>query len=239
MTAPGQVQSPINKPQDAAVQDRRAGPAGRSSPSWSALVWTQFRGGFADPEKLTLIAARSGLSMDPGSKVTFNGVEIGRVAEHRRDRPGRRAEGQGHPRRRPQVRRPDPGERGRRDQGDHGVRQQVHRLLVAAEARSPAARHPGRRRSTVSGVTTEFNTLFETVVSVTQKVDPIKLNQTLTATAQALDGLGKRFGAVDRERQHDPRRPQPADAADSARTTSGWPTSPTSTPTPRPTCSTA
>jgi phospholipid/cholesterol/gamma-HCH transport system substrate-binding protein len=45
-----------------------------------------------------------------------------------------------------------------------------------------------------SGVTTEFNTLFETVVSVAQKVDPIKLNQTLTATAQALDGLGERFG---------------------------------------------
>jgi phospholipid/cholesterol/gamma-HCH transport system substrate-binding protein len=46
----------------------------------------------------------------------------------------------------------------------------------------------------VSGVTTEFNTLFETVVSVAQQVDPIKLNQTLTATAQALDGLGQRFG---------------------------------------------
>ena len=45
-----------------------------------------------------------------------------------------------------------------------------------------------------SGVTTEFNTLFETVVSVAEQVDPIKLNQTLTATAQALDGLGNRFG---------------------------------------------
>ena len=31
-------------------------------------------------------------------------------------------------------------------------------------------------------------------MSVTEKVDPIKLNQTLTATAQALDGLGDRFG---------------------------------------------
>ncbi len=46
----------------------------------------------------------------------------------------------------------------------------------------------------VTGVTTEFNTLFETVVSVARQVDPIKLNQTLTATAQALDGLGDRFG---------------------------------------------
>ncbi len=43
-------------------------------------------------------------------------------------------------------------------------------------------------------MTTEFNTLFETVTSVSEKVDPIKLNQTLTATAQALQGLGDRFG---------------------------------------------
>lgn len=46
----------------------------------------------------------------------------------------------------------------------------------------------------VRTVTTEFNTLFETVLAVAQKVDPVKLNQTLTATAQALDGLGDRFG---------------------------------------------
>jgi phospholipid/cholesterol/gamma-HCH transport system substrate-binding protein len=35
---------------------------------------------------------------------------------------------------------------------------------------------------------------LETVVSVAQKLDPIKLNQTLTATSEALDGLGDRFG---------------------------------------------
>lgn len=46
----------------------------------------------------------------------------------------------------------------------------------------------------VSSVTTEFNTLFETITSIAQKVDPIKLNQTLTAVAQALDGLGAAFG---------------------------------------------
>merc|ERR1711981_1269564 len=46
----------------------------------------------------------------------------------------------------------------------------------------------------VTSVTTEFNTLFQTVVSLAEKVDPVKLNQTLTATAQALDGFGDRFG---------------------------------------------
>jgi hypothetical protein len=46
----------------------------------------------------------------------------------------------------------------------------------------------------VSAVTTEFNTLFETVTSIAQQVDPIKLNQTLAATAEALTGLGHGFG---------------------------------------------
>jgi phospholipid/cholesterol/gamma-HCH transport system substrate-binding protein len=45
-----------------------------------------------------------------------------------------------------------------------------------------------------SSVTTEFNTLFETVTAIAEQVDPIRLNQTLTATAEALTGLGDRFG---------------------------------------------
>jgi len=36
--------------------------------------------------------------------------------------------------------------------------------------------------------------LFETVTSIAEQVDPIKLNQTLAATAEALTGLGGRFG---------------------------------------------
>jgi len=43
-------------------------------------------------------------------------------------------------------------------------------------------------------VTTEFNTLFETITSIAEQVDPVKLNQTLAATAEALGGLGERFG---------------------------------------------
>src|SRR3954451_7323262 len=43
------------------------------------LVYFQFRGDFLDREKLTMISSRAGLSMDPGAKVTYNGVEIGQV----------------------------------------------------------------------------------------------------------------------------------------------------------------
>ena len=45
-----------------------------------AVVWLQFRGQLAPKTPLTMVAPRSGLVMDQGSKVTYNGVEIGRVA---------------------------------------------------------------------------------------------------------------------------------------------------------------
>ena len=46
----------------------------------------------------------------------------------------------------------------------------------------------------VRNVTTEFNTLFETITGIAEKIDPVKLNLTLSATAESLTGLGTRFG---------------------------------------------
>src|SRR5688572_18290412 len=43
------------------------------------LVYFQFRGDFLGREKLTMMSARAGLSMETGAKVTYNGVEIGQV----------------------------------------------------------------------------------------------------------------------------------------------------------------
>ena len=44
------------------------------------LVYLQFRGDFTPKTELTMVASRAGLVMEPGSKVTYNGVQIGRVA---------------------------------------------------------------------------------------------------------------------------------------------------------------
>ncbi|MGH3555442.1 MAG: MlaD family protein, partial [Mycobacterium sp.] len=44
-----------------------------------ALVYLQFRGDFTPKTELTVVATRAGLVMEPGSKVTYNGVAIGRV----------------------------------------------------------------------------------------------------------------------------------------------------------------
>jgi phospholipid/cholesterol/gamma-HCH transport system substrate-binding protein len=190
MTAPGQMQMPVNKPRTPPYKV-----AGLVllliTAVVVALVWAQFRGDFANPEKLTLISSRSGLSMDPGSKVTFNGVEIGRVADITA------IQQNGQPKAKVTL---DVNRQfislipGNVDAQLKATTVFGNKYVAFSSPKNPIGRLQPSTPIDVSGVTTEFNTLFETVVSVAEKVDPVKLNQTLTATAQALDGLGQRFG---------------------------------------------
>ena len=177
--------------------------------------------------------------MDPGSKVTYNGVEIGRVVGIEAVDSDGVQKAQGHARRQPQVHRPDPGQRGRRDQGQHGVRQQVHRVLVAEGPR----RRSGSTRPRpidVSSVTTEFNTLFETVRRGRPAGRPDQAEPDADRHRRRRS-TGSATGSASRSQNgnDDPGRHQPADAPAPPATSSGWPTWPTSTPTPRRTCSTA
>jgi phospholipid/cholesterol/gamma-HCH transport system substrate-binding protein len=156
------------------------------------LVYMQFRGDFLNREQLTMISSRAGLSMDPGAKVTYNGVEIGRVGKVQ-------AVSVGDQPRAKITLDVDP-------KYFKFIPQNVTADITATTVFGnkyisfTSPKNPTPQRITpkdiidVSSVTTEFNTLFETVVDVAQQVDPIKLNQTLSATAEALSGLGDRFG---------------------------------------------
>jgi len=156
------------------------------------LVLLQFRGTFEPKTELTLMSDRAGLVMDPGSKVTYNGVVIGRVED---------------------VAEVNVGDTPRAKLRVYVNPKYVHLIPQNVDAKIQATtvfgnkyvsftspKSPTKKRISegdvieVSSVTTEFNTLFETLVSISEKVDPIKLNETLSAAAQALDGLGDRFG---------------------------------------------
>jgi phospholipid/cholesterol/gamma-HCH transport system substrate-binding protein len=156
------------------------------------LVYLQFRGDFSPKTQLTVVGTRAGLVMDPGSKVTYNGVEIGRVSkvdEIAID---------GQPKARltldvnPKYIKSIPA----------NIEARINATTVFGNKyvafTSPENPVPQRISPQdmipVASVTTEFNTLFETVVAIAEKVDPVKLNQTLDAAAQALVGLGNRFG---------------------------------------------
>ncbi|HTY27689.1 MAG TPA: MCE family protein [Mycobacterium sp.] len=156
------------------------------------LVYMQFRGEFTPKTKLTMVSDRAGLVMDPGSKVTFNGVEIGRVT-------GVDAFNEGNT------------TRARLSLEVNPKYVEIIPANAIAEVKATTvfgnkyvafssppnpstARIKAGQVIDVTHVTTEFNTLFETLTSISEKVDPVKLNLTLSAAAEALNGLGAKFG---------------------------------------------
>ena len=158
----------------------------------AAFIYLQFRGDLTDKTQLTLLSPRAGLVVEPGSKVTYNGVEIGRVAHiDMVDEHG------------------TPTAKLTLDVDPRYIEYIPANVAVEIRATTvfgnkyisfSSPKNPSKQRISdqavidASAVTTEFNTLFETVTSIAEQVDPIKVNQTLTATAQALTGLGDRFG---------------------------------------------
>jgi phospholipid/cholesterol/gamma-HCH transport system substrate-binding protein len=157
-----------------------------------ALVYGQFRGSFTPKAQLTMLASRAGLVMDPGSKVTYNGVEIGRVgsiSETVRDgKPAAKFALEVYPRYLKLI--------------PSNVNADIKATTVFGgkyvSLTTPANPSPQKisARTVIDArsVTTEINTLFQTITSIAEKVDPVKLNLTLSAAAQSLEGLGEKFG---------------------------------------------
>jgi phospholipid/cholesterol/gamma-HCH transport system substrate-binding protein len=156
------------------------------------LVFLQYRGDFTPKTQLTMLSDRAGLVMDPGSKVTYNGVQIGRVAQIKE------IERDGKPAAKftldvyPKYLRLIPA----------NVDARIVATTVFGEkyVSFSAPENPLPQRITSANVidarsvTTEINTLFQTITSIAEKVDPVKVNLTLSAAAQALGGLGDKFG---------------------------------------------
>jgi phospholipid/cholesterol/gamma-HCH transport system substrate-binding protein len=156
------------------------------------LVFLQYKGDFTEKTKLTMLSDRAGLVMDPGSKVTYNGVQIGRVANidviQRDGQPAAKLTLDVYPK----YLRLIPA----------NVDARIVATTVFGEkyVSFTSPKNPLPQRITPANVidarsvTTEINTLFQTLTSIAEKVDPVKVNLTLSAAAQALSGLGDKFG---------------------------------------------
>src|ERR1700741_1752091 len=156
------------------------------------LVYLQFRGNFTDKTPVTMMSSRAGLVMDPGAKVTYNGVQIGRVAsisEVQQDgRPAATFILDVNPRYLKLI--------------PANVDANIKATTVFGQkyVSLTSPKNPTPQRITprdvidARSVTTEINTLFQTITSIAEKVDTVKLNLTLSAAAQALTGLGDKFG---------------------------------------------
>jgi phospholipid/cholesterol/gamma-HCH transport system substrate-binding protein len=148
-----------------------------------SLLYLQFRGDLTPTTKLTVVANRAGLVMDPGSKVTYNGVQIGRVASiSETTRDGK------------------PAAKVVLDITPRYVKMIPANVAAAIKATTvfgnkyvalTSPPQPAAQATTPStvidarSVTPEFNTVFETLISIAEKVDPVKVSLTLSAAAQA------------------------------------------------------
>ncbi len=159
----------------------------------TVLVFVQFRGGFTAKEPLTLIADRAGLLIGPGSKVTLNGVQIGKVGNltevQRGGQPAAEFTLDISPRYFPLI----------PVNVDAAITSTTvfgGKYVALSSPNRPGARITSADVINVTSVSTEVNTVFQTITSIAQSVDPVKLNLTLSGAADAVSGLGDEFGTA-------------------------------------------
>ncbi|MDG5481975.1 MCE family protein [Mycolicibacterium gadium] len=155
------------------------------------VVFVQFRGGFTSKVPLTLVSDRAGLLIGPGSKVTFNGVEVGKVAsisEIARDgKPAAQFTLDVSPRYVDLI----------PVNVDAAIRATTvfgGKYVALASPKDPGAPITTADVIDARSVSTEINTVFQTLTSIAETIDPVKLNLTLSGAAEALSGLGEKFG---------------------------------------------
>lgn len=155
------------------------------------MVYGMFRGSFLQRTQLTMVAPRAGLVMDPGGPVTFNGVRIGRVAAigptDYDGRPAAKFTLDVNPKYLTLI--------PKNVRADIRATTLFGNKYVALNApENPATERISTNEIIAMSVTTELNTLFETVTNLSEAVDPVKLNLTLHAIAESLTGLGDKLG---------------------------------------------
>lgn len=150
-----------------------------------------FRGSFTDTVPVTVLSPRAGLVMNPDAKVKLHGVQVGTVASVESLPDGQAAIHLAM----------DPGQMDlipdnvRVDIASSTVFGAKFVQLVPPENPSPAALRAGQVLD-AEHVTVEINTVFQQLSSVLDKIEPAKLNETLGALAQALDGRGGQIGQM-------------------------------------------
>jgi virulence factor Mce-like protein len=154
-----------------------------------ALAIALFRGDFTKTVPVTVISDRAGLVMNPDAKVKMRGVEVGRVASI--------------------APKPDGGAVLKLDMNpgqlnlipsNVGVDITSTTVFGAKYVELVPPKDPSSQKlhggQVIEGqhVTTEINTVFQQLVTVLDKIDPAKLNETLGAVATAFDGRGEKIG---------------------------------------------
>lgn len=148
-----------------------------------------FRGSFTRTVGITVLSPRAGLVMYPDAKVKLRGVQVGKVGAIDNLPDGTaalRLELQ------PDQLRLIPANATARIASSTVFGAKFVELMAPPQP-STARMHAGQ---TLTGehVTVEINTVFQQLVRVLDKIDPMKLNETLGAVSTAFNGRGAKMG---------------------------------------------
>ena len=154
-----------------------------------ALAVSLFRGSFTPTVPVTVISQRAGLVMNPDAKVKMRGVQVGKVSSIESKPDGTAAI---HLAMDPSQLHLIPSNVGVDIASSTVFGAKFVDFTQPAEP-SAARLHAGQ---VIEGqhVMVEINTVFEQLVTVLDKIDPAKLNQTLGAIATAFNGRGQKIG---------------------------------------------
>ncbi|WP_271035638.1 MCE family protein [Mycolicibacterium holsaticum] len=153
------------------------------------MAITLFRGDFTKTVPITVISERAGLVMNPDAKVKMRGVQVGSVKSI-----AERADGTAE-----LTLDMDPSQL-------HLIPENVNveiasstlfgAKFVQLEAPKAPSRETLRAGQVLQGqhVMVEVNTVFQQLVTVLDKIDPAKLNETLGAISTAFNGRGQKIG---------------------------------------------
>ena len=156
----------------------------------AVLTYLFYTSAFSPIDTVTLTTPRAGLEMDRGNKVKYRGVQIGKVDDISYE--GEQA----------QLKLAIDGGELRFIPSTAAVHIASNTVFgaksvefIPPRAPSPAALRPGAHLA-VSAVSLEVNTLFQSLIGLLQKIDPVELNGTLGALAEGLRGHGRDLGGV-------------------------------------------
>lgn len=157
--------------------------------AFSVFTYFAYTAAFTPTDTVTVTSPRAGLVMDPEAKVKYRGIQIGKVEDITYT-----------------------GDQAKltlainHDQLRYVPSNAVVRIasttvfgaksveFIAPDQPTGTTLRPGATVA-AQAVQLEANTLFQTLMNVLQKIDPVHLNATLSAIAEGLRGHGDDFGA--------------------------------------------
>jgi phospholipid/cholesterol/gamma-HCH transport system substrate-binding protein len=159
---------------------------------FAVFTYLAYTAAFTSTDKVTVTSPRAGLVMDPEAKVKFRGIQIGKVTDIKYS--GDQA----------QLTLEIDRTQMRFIPSNVGVNIASNTVFgaksvdfVAPEQPSGASLPSGAMlRVPDNGVQLEVNTLFQTLIDVLDKIDPVNLNATLTAIGEGLRGHGEDLGVT-------------------------------------------